>query len=250
MSRRRFFASTAGALAVAASTRLASPATARSTDARIVNANGVRLRSAPGTGASVVASLASGTVVRYLAYGGWANGYDWHKVRVESTGREGFVAASFLSPPDSSGGGFAIGAMVHADTSGGGANLRNGPGTGYGVVAVIRNGTTGTVTDGPAQANGYTWYRVNFGNVAGWMATAVLAVGGGNDRSTVRVADGPLNVRSQPGLGGAIVGTAATGATGFVTTEMPRDANGYTWVNVQFNSGLRGWVARNFLAWT
>jgi hypothetical protein len=30
---------------------------------------------------------------------------------------------------------------------------------------------------------------------------------------------------------------------------MPQDANGYTWVNVQFDDGIRGWVAKNFLTW-
>jgi uncharacterized protein YraI len=30
---------------------------------------------------------------------------------------------------------------------------------------------------------------------------------------------------------------------------MPQEANGYVWVNVQFNGGLRGWVAKKFLVW-
>ncbi len=38
-------------------------------------------------------------------------------------------------------------------------------------------------------------------------------------------------------------------ANGYVTTDMPQEANGYVWVNVQFNGGLRGWVAKKFLVW-
>jgi len=250
MSRRRFLvgSAAAGALVLTPSFLAVTPAGATSTDVRVINASGVRLRSGAGTGYSVLASLSRGTHVRYLAPGGNANGHSWSKVQVVSTGRTGFVASQFLSPLPG-GGNFAIGSMAHVDSASGRANLRSSASTSASVVAVLNNGLTGTVQEGPVQANGYTWYKLNFGDVQGWMATAVLAPGGGSDRSTVRVSSGPLNVRSQPGLSGSILGTAPTGATGFVTTEMPRDANGYTWVNVQFNGGLRGWVVTNYLTW-
>lgn len=73
---------------------------------------------------------------------------------------------------------------------------------------------------------------------------------GGSD---VRVADGPLNVRSRPGTGSAIIATVPTGATGAVTNQMPQEANGYVWVNVTFfisQGGPTGWVAKDFLEFT
>ena len=104
--------------------------------------------------------------------------------------------------------GFPIGSMVHVDTAGGGrANLRSAPSISAGVITTIPNGLTGEVRDGPVSANGYTWYKVWFGDVQGWMASVVLAAGGGSDRPRVEVASGPLRVRQQPGLGGAILGT-------------------------------------------
>lgn len=248
-SRRRFLAGSAGAAMLVALPSLVSPAGATSTDVRKINANGVRLRSAPGTGSRVLGSLSSGTEVRYLEPGGSANGYEWTKIKVISSGSVGYVASQFLSPIGSPGGGggqFAIGSTVHVDAAGGRANLRSAPNGG--VVRVLSNGLSGTVTDGPQQGGGYTWYKINFGDVQGWMATVVLAAGGGSDRSTVKVADGPLNVRRNPGTSSAIVGSAQTGAKGYVTTQMPQEANGYVWVNVQFNSGLQGWVAKQFLA--
>jgi len=39
------------------------------------------------------------------------------------------------------------------------------------------------------------------------------------------------------------------GDTGYGTTEMPRDANGYRWINVQFDGGVRGRVATSFVTW-
>jgi N-acetylmuramoyl-L-alanine amidase len=249
LSRRRFLAGSAGAAMLVALPSLTSPASATSTDVRKINANGVRLRSAPGTGSSVIASISSGTEVRYLEPGGSASGYEWTKIKVISSGSVGYVASQFLSPitPPGGGGQFAIGSTVHVDAAGGKANLRSSPNGS--VTRVLNNGLSGTVVDGPQQGGGYTWYKINFGDVQGWMATVVLAAGGGSDRPMVQVADGPLNVRRNPGTSSAIVGTAQTGRKGYITTQMPQEANGYVWVHVQFTSGLEGWVAKQFLAY-
>jgi uncharacterized protein YgiM (DUF1202 family) len=247
LSRRRFLLGSAGITAFALFTSRSLDAVARSTGVRIVNSDGLRLRSAPGLGSSTITSLALGTAVNYLGAGGYVDGYDWSQVEVRATGTVGYVASQYLSTPDE--GGFAIGSMVHVDTvGGGGANLRSAPGTSASVVAVVSNGTTGTIEDGPSQADGYTWYKVFLGDVTGWMATVVLAEGGGSDRSYVQVIDGPLNVRQDPGLNGAIIASVSTGATGFVTTDMPQEANGYVWINVEFDNGIRGWVAQDFVA--
>ncbi len=173
LSRRRFLASSAGAAALATSASLvmSSPAGARSSDRFLVNANGARLRSGPGTGYRVLASFAKGTEVRYLASGGRANGYDWAKVQVVATGATGFIAFQLLSPI------------------------------------------------------------------------------GSNQGAAVKVASGPLNVRTSPN--GSIIRTVATGVRGRVTDQMPQEANGYVWVNVQFEdqAWTRGWVVMNFLPW-
>jgi uncharacterized protein YraI len=187
-----------------------------------------------------------GTTVEHLASGGRVDGYDWARVQVVRSGQTGYVAHTFLAPIPSDG--FALGMMVHVSSASGG-NLRSGPGTGYGVLRVVRSGTTGTITGGPAEANGYFWYKLSFGDTTGWMATTVFRPGPGSDRAFIQVTRGPLNVRNQPGLNGTVLGTVQTGMTGFATTDMPRDANGYTWLNVQFEGGLRGWVASSFVAW-
>jgi uncharacterized protein YraI len=81
------------------------------------------------------------------------------------------------------------------------------------------------------------------------MATVVLAEGGGSDRAWVRVNSGPLNVRTGPSLSAPITFRMPTGAKGYTTTDMPQDADGYVWVNVQFENGVRGWVVKNYLTW-
>ena len=59
--------------------------------------------------------------------------------------------------------------------------VRSGPGTGYGIVTSAANGDHVFVLDGPTSANGYDWYRVQYGFAEwpaagyphiGWMAAA------------------------------------------------------------------------------
>ena len=76
----------------------------------------MRLRSGAGTGYPVIGSLSAGAIVRVLQWAGSANGYDWAKVEVESSGKVGYVAGTYLSPL-SSGGGWEIGSMVHVDVA-------------------------------------------------------------------------------------------------------------------------------------
>lgn len=250
-SRRRFLAGAASVLAVASASQVVSTTLATSTAMRVINANGVRLRSGAGLGFRVLGSLGVGTSVLYLAPGGTVDGYSWSKIRIESSGTEGYVASQFLSPPSS--GGLPVGTVIHVDTAGGGAaNLRSGPGTGYGVVRSLANGTEGTIQGGPQNANGYTWYQVAIAGTGGWLATAVFATGPGTGRPRIVVVNGPLRVRSSAGLGGSVIATMPTGATGEITSQMPQEANGYVWVNVRFfnGAGTTGWVASEFLRWT
>ena len=56
-----------------------------------------------------------------------------------------------------------------------------------------------------------------------------------------------LNVRRQACTTGKIVGVAAQGAFGTVASG-PKKGCGYTWWNVNWANGLKGWSAENFLA--
>jgi hypothetical protein len=60
----------------------------------------------------------------------------------------------------------------------------------------------------------------------------------------IQVADGPLNVRSQPTISGTWVAELATG-TQMCVTGGPQSADGYTWYQINA-SGTTGWVAGNF----
>jgi hypothetical protein len=70
-------------------------------------------------------------------------------------------------------------------------------------------------------------------------APSTFAVG-----DKIQVADGPLNVRSQPSVSGGLVGELATG-TQMCVTGGPQSADGYTWYQINAG-GTVGWVAGNF----
>ena len=247
VSRRSFVV---GALGSAALLAVRAAPSVMAEEVYSVASDGLRLRSGPGTGYSVLASLARRTILIPISSAGTANGYTWLKAKVESTGVVGYVAQEFLNHVSRDGGGYPVGTIVTVDTAGGGsANLRSAPGTSAGVIKAVANGTQGNISGGPQSANGYTWYKVDIAGTTGWMATVVLSFGSTGNGTRVKVASGPLNVRATPGLSGERLGTVATGLLGWVTTEMPREADGYVWINVQFDYSVTGWVAKNYLEW-
>ena len=70
--------------------------------------------------------------------------------------------AIIVRPPPGLGMGDSI---VVQNASGGGLNgliVRAGAGTGFAHIISVFNGATGTITDGPESANGYTWWKVRW----------------------------------------------------------------------------------------
>ena len=135
-------------------------------------------------------------------------------------------------------------------------NLRTGPGLGYGVVTVLSYGDIVSIAGGTQWADGYEWVEVAVwgASTAGWVASEFLSEGGGGGnpgpRDRVQVANGPLNVRTDPSLGGGIITSAPTGAYGTVLDNEFVQSDGYTWVYVALDhSGTTGWMALEFLSY-
>lgn len=137
-------------------------------------------------------------------------------------------------------------------------NLRSGPSTGYGVIAVLPNGATGTVVGGPKTAAGFTWWQLRTSFGTGWVAEDWLTKGGDSSRpappaSTGKFAAGDttrttdyLNVRTGPSTGSGVIAVLPPNATGVVASG-PRTGSGYTWWQIKTSAGT-GWVAENWLA--
>lgn len=231
---RRSFLKTigAGSVALAVGATSLQGAFARSTDIRIVNAEGSRLRSGPGTGYTILASLSKGTEVRYLAYGGSANGYEWHNVKVVSTGKEGFMASSLLSSPDGTGAPVITGSATTTAY----VNLRSGPSTGHQVLRVVPYGASVQTSD---TVQGGFRYVIHDG-LAGWMSDQYLAWGSQPGSGTFTTT-AYLNLRAEPSTSAKVLLVMPSGAK---VTALAGTADG--WRQVSYN-GTTGWASTAYL---
>jgi uncharacterized protein YgiM (DUF1202 family) len=217
----------------------------------VVATDRLNFRSAPGLNAAVQYVLVEGdrgTVTGYPA-SGTGDGIDWYRIKLEN-GDDGWVAGQYIEQ-DTGGSneGFAIGSVVEVATDL--LNLRSTAGLSGTVLAVLVQGDRGVVISGPTSKDGYSWYRLDLDadDVAdGWVAGFYLsaASGGFTVGDAVRVADGPVNVRSAAGLSASIIDQADEGAL-FQVTGGPTVRDGYTWIKV-FNFGIgTGWIADAFV---
>ena len=236
LSRRSILKTAAGLGAAAILTGpalgLVSPAAARSTDTLIVNTSGTRLRSGPGTGYAILASLGKGTEVRYLADGGYATGYRWYKVQVLATGKQGYIAASFLSAPDGSGDPVIIGVMYTTAN----VNLRSGPSTTNSVLRVVP--ANSAVQSSDTARNGYRYVIHN--GLAGWIAESYLAFRDAPSEGTFTTT-ALLNLRAQPSTSAAVLALMPSGS---VVTALAGTAPG--WRQVSYK-GIVGWASTTYL---
>ena len=244
-SRRSLVKALAGFGATAAvltpALALVSPATARSTDSLLVNTAGARLRSGPGTGYRVLASLAKGTEVRFLADGGSANGYRWSKVRVLATGQEGFVAASLLSAPD--GGTSPDLVIIGSARTTSAVNLRSGPSTSNQVLRVVPSGATVQISS--TVRSGFRYVTHN--GLAGWIADQYLSTVPGDAPpadpviiGSARTTDA-VNLRSGSSTSNQVLRVVPSGATVQISSTVK---NGFRYV---IHNGLAGWIADQYL---
>jgi len=131
------------------------------------------MRSSASTSASIVAVLPSGTTGTVLAGPTVANGYTWW--RISTSSGTGWVVATWLAKTGSGGGTWAPGTSIRVSTPDGSkVNLRASASTSAPIIAVMANGTTGTVVSGPTSANGYSWYQINTTYGTGWAVTTWL----------------------------------------------------------------------------
>jgi uncharacterized protein YgiM (DUF1202 family) len=224
-----------------------------------VNTNALNLRDGYGLDSEVIHVLWYGDSGQVIDGPVDADGYAWYQVNFGGDGRGlvGWVAGAYLAegsgpdqPPSSE-----IDPGDTVEVADGPLNLREGPGLGYDVIISFATGTRLLIGEGPVAADGYTWFKnVPGGDApAGWLAGEFLEIArdGGDDPGANRfeVVNGPLNVRAQAGLDAAIIGSAPTGAQGVGLVPESVQMDGYMWSYVGYDSGLRGWIALDFVDW-
>ena len=212
-----------------------------------VTTDALNLRAEPTASAPVLGVLFTnepGTVIDGPTS---ADGTVWY--RIESAVGTGWSAAQYLgsgmADPTSQ---IRVGDRVGLNTDG--INVRSGPGVGNPMVIIMLNGEEGDVTEGQVEAEGYRWFKLSTSRGEGWAVAQYLRVVGGRGYvpgDTVRVIDGDLNLRSDPGLGAELVAILPDSA--FVQViEGPSQADGYDWYRVSSSQFGTGWSVAQYLA--
>jgi hypothetical protein len=118
-------------------------------------------------------------------------------------------------------------------------------------LGVQYGGSKGQITSGPVQADGYNWYQIDYTSIpdgwsvdSGYLAKTVApsAIGIG---SRITVTEG-LKIRSS--ASGTQIGRQGVGSQGVIVGG-PVLSQGYTWWNVNFDSGTDGWCVQNYLSY-
>jgi N-acetylmuramoyl-L-alanine amidase len=231
-------------------------------DVGTVNANGVRLRSGAGTSFSVVAVLQNGAKVTQQGSSFTeANGYDWIKVKVNTTGTIGWVARDFVSftdvgeqPGESPSTTYPKGTTIVVTN--GPLRVRRQPnGT---VITPVATGTTGVSEGRIASAGGYTWLAVSIASVGeiGWVATDFIGKSGGGSTpgtgwpagTAVYVDNSNLNLRNAASLTSSVLGIYTYGTNAEIISG-PTAADGYNWYRVEIlSNGATGYMIGEGLA--
>ncbi|MGB3306357.1 MAG: SH3 domain-containing protein [Thermomicrobiales bacterium] len=219
----------------------------------VMTTSAVNYRDAPGLNSNVYVVLPEGSYAVVQDNGTYKDGYTWYLVRTATGGPSptGYIAADFLTLGSPSGGNFDIGDWVYVNS--GPLNFRSSPSLSGSIIRTLATNDIGQVVDGPEYGSGYTWYEIQIitGDV-GWVVQDFLSAGdppppsgGVSVGDTIKVVDGPLNIRSGPGSSYGVIDYAATGAIATVTAG-PTAANGYTWIKISGNLLADGWVAFEF----
>ncbi|WP_135825521.1 SH3 domain-containing protein [Halorussus ruber] len=163
--------------------------------------------------------------------------------------------ATVLGASTASAATFQLGEVVHTTTD---LNVRDGAGTDYTVIDTVPAAMRGTVKDGPAYADGYEWWYVEFdddrydGTATGWCAKGDGWLSSGKEwtskfcRYDAVHATDYVNIRDSPSTSGTDIGTTEPGDWGTVLAG-PEQNDGYTWWKVEFYDDENGWVAQNWL---
>lgn len=141
-----------------------------------------------------------------------------------------------------------------------GVNMRQEPTVSAALVRYLPSRLRVTVIDGPVEADGYRWWKLDDGegNI-GWSVendgeTDLLSPQMGQpepvnrsprvgERVRITMSTGQLSVRETPGTDARLI-TRVNPGQEFTVMGGPQQASGYTWFQIRSDSGdIEGWVA-------
>ena len=230
-----------------------------------VNCSSLYVRSGAGTGNSIITSISKGTKVDILGEAKDSKGTKWYKVKV--SGKTGYACAEYITVSSSNGsdsGNDTTAASGTGKVNCSSLNVRSGASTSKGVVCVVYQNETVTVTGQTKDSSGSIWYKVKTSaGKTGYIRSDLLkdaGTSGGNnskkDDTTdttsdmkgqkMQVVDDGVNMRSGAGLSKSVVEVIYMEDTLTVLGEA-KDSNGTVWYKVKAQSGNSGYIRSDML---
>ncbi|HET9015151.1 MAG TPA: SH3 domain-containing protein [Thermomicrobiaceae bacterium] len=142
------------------------------------------------------------------------------------------------------------GSAVVSQTGGEGVHVRNGVGSGAGILTTIPEGASVTILGGPkTAADGSAWYNVQSGSVKGWVISTYLSLPPVKQGSTLVVTGtngNGLRLRNGASLNSSTLTVMPDGTQVSVVGADKTDAQGIDWANVSYQ-GQTGYASRQYL---
>ena len=213
----------------------------------------LRVRSGPGTGYSVLGSLATGKTFTVSGKAQDISGVWWYSF--DYNGKTGYVSSQYVKTSSTSS------SVVEVEKTTGTVNdgplrVRTGPGTSYSVLGSLATGKSFTVTGKAQDSSGTWWYRLTYSGKTGYVSSAYVTTkteSGTEEepkpdtgkKQVGTVFDGPLRVRSGAGTNHDTLGQLSTGKT-FDIEGTAKDSSGTVWYKLTYN-GRFGYVSSKYV---
>lgn len=235
----------------------------------VVNCDALNMRSGAGTSYSVVTTLKKNTAVTITGEAKDSSGTVWYKITAGS--KKGYVHSAYLTKKNSNNSGSNSGSGTDSNVSGktmkvayDAVNVRSGASTSKGVVCVVYQNETVTVTGQTKDSSGSLWYKVKTSaGKTGYIRSDLLKDAGTSGSSDTKkddtkdttsdmkgqkmqVVDDGVNMRSGAGLSKSVVEVIYMEDTLTVLGEA-KDSDGTVWYKVKAQSGNSGYIRSDML---
>ena len=136
---------------------------------------------------------------------------------------------------------------VIANTGGDGVRLRTDHSKSASVITMIAEGAIVLITNGPQDADGVTWYQVQYAGQSGWVDADYITARKLTNYAAVTFTDGGgVRLRDNTDTNANVIGTVPEGAIVLIVSGPTLNADGTPWYHVN-HAGKHGYLMGTYL---
>lgn len=136
---------------------------------------------------------------------------------------------------------------VIANTGGDSVRLRSGASKSASVLTMLSEGAIVLITNGPKDADGVTWYQVQYAGRSGWVDADFIGARKLTDYAAVTFTDGSgVRLRDNTDTNANVIGVVPEGAIVLIVSGPTFNADGTPWYHVN-HAGKHGYLMGTYL---